>query len=307
MLDWKIPTKELVPDMQRIVAHTGAIASDACVSNIFLLRNKYDIRVAIKDGFLFRWYSGSEMPGRNGVAFPLGKGDVKRAINCLIKDRNKRGLPAEMILLNKDQKEYCTKNGIEASAETHESNWDYIYKSEHLARLEGKENSKKRNRVSRFTREYPDWRIEFTDTENNSDILNDMLRVEDEWLTEQEERAGSVLTERDEIHEAVSLWDELPLSGGVIYVEDKPVAMTIASEISKGTFDILFEKSYGEYAQAGGFAAINKYFADHLHRVHGAQWINREEDIGMPGLRRAKMAYHPDIRLEKYQVTLGSC
>ena len=85
--------------------------------------------------------------------------------------------------------------GIEASAETHESNWDYIYKSEHLARLEGKENSKKRNRVSRFTREYPDWRIEFTDTENNSEILNDMLRVEDEWLTEQEERAGSVLTE----------------------------------------------------------------------------------------------------------------
>ncbi len=306
MLDWKIPTKELVPDMQKIVSHTGSIASDACVSNIFLLRNKYDIRVAIKDGFLFRWYSKSEMPGRNGVAFPLGSGDVKGAIDSLISDRNKRGLPAQMILLNRDQKEYCSNNGIEASAETHESNWDYIYKSEHLAKLEGKENSKKRNRVSRFTREYPDWRIEFAGSDNTDSILKDMLSVEEEWLAEQEEMSESVLIERDEIKEAISLWKELPLSGAVIYVEDKPVAMTIASEISQGAFDILFEKSYGEYAQAGGFAAINKHFADYLHTVHNAHWINREEDVGMPGLRRAKMAYHPDIRLEKYEVTLSA-
>lgn len=305
MLDWKMPTKELLPDMQRIVSGTGAIASDACVSNIFLLRNKYDIRVAIKDGFLFRWYRGSEMPGRNGVAFPLGKGDVEGAINHLIHDRNKRGLPPRMILLNKDQKEYCSKNGIEASAETHESNWDYIYRSEHLAKLEGKENSKKRNRVSRFTREYPDWHMETVESSNSDKLLADMLRVEEEWLSEQEEISESVLIEKEEIREAISLWAELPLSGAVIYVADKPVAMTIASEISEGAFDILFEKSYGEYAQAGGFAAINKYFADYLRKSHDAHWINREEDVGLPGLRRAKMAYHPDIRLKKYEVTLN--
>ncbi len=305
MLDWKIPTKELVPDMQKIVSGAGAIASDACVSNIFLLRKKYDIRVAIKDGFLFRWYRGSEMPGRNGVAFPLGNGDVEGAINHLICDRNKRGLPPRMILLNRDQREYCTKSGIEASFETNESNWDYIYRSEHLAKLEGKENSKKRNRVSRFIRKYPDWRMETVGSADNTYILNDMLKVEDEWLSEQEEIAGSVLIEKEEIKEAISLWKELPLSGAVIYVSDRPVAMTIASEISGGAFDILFEKSYGEYAQAGGFAAINKFFADHLRKVHGANWINREEDVGLPGLRRAKMAYNPDIRLEKYEVTLN--
>lgn len=301
MLDWKTPTTEIIPAMQQIVAGTGTIASDACVSNIYLLRNKYDIRVAIKDGFLFRWYRGHSMPGRNGVAFPLGKGDVAGAIRSLASDREKRGLPSQMILLNKNQTEYCKENGIATSFDTHEGNWDYIYKSEELAKLEGKEHSKKRNRVSRFMREYPDWSIEFTDADNKTAVLEDMLRVEDEWFNSQEESTESIKIEREEIREAVSLWQELPLTGAVIYTAGLPVAMTIASEISHGTFDILFEKSYGEYAQAGGFAAINKLFSDYLLRVHDAHFINREEDVDMPGLRRAKMAYHPEIRLKKYE------
>ena len=70
-------------------------------------------------------------------------------------------------------------------------------------------------------------------------------------------------------------------------------------------FDIHFEKCYGEYAQVGGFSVINKFFAEHLMKEYGAEWINREEDIGIEGLRRAKMAYRPDMMLEKYHTLRG--
>jgi hypothetical protein len=124
--------------------------------------------------------------------------------------------------------------------------------------------------------------------------------VEERWFAAQTERVDSTFVERLEIYEACRYWEELGLIGAVVYAEEIPVAMTIASEISRGCFDIHFEKCYGDYAQAGGFAAINRYFAEYLVRERGAQRINREEDIGLEGLRRAKMAYRPDKMLEKY-------
>lgn len=128
--------------------------------------------------------------------------------------------------------------------------------------------------------------------------------MENEWLSGQKEKTEAFLDEKELIHEAILHWDDLFLTGGVIYVSDIPIAMTIASEISPGIFDILFEKSFGNYAQMGGFSAINNFFADHLLTSHHASWINREDDAGIPGLRRAKMDYHPDILLKKYETLI---
>ncbi len=89
----------------------------------------------------------------------------------------------------------------------------------------------------------------------------------------------------------------MSLSGGIIYVNDVPVAMTIASYISKDVVDIHFEKCIGEYAFNGGYAAINQMFAQSLK---GCPYINREEDINIAGLRKAKESYHPKIMLRKY-------
>ena len=107
--------------------------------------------------------------------------------------------------------------------------------------------------------------------------------------------------ERDEIFEVCRNWKDLGLIGAVVYTgDDEPVAMSIASRISEGCYDIHFEKCYGEYARNGGFAYINRMFAKHLATEYDAKWINREEDIGIEGLRRAKMSYNPDLLLDKY-------
>ena len=300
MINWRSPTLGDMNEIKRLVGATEADGSDACPVNIYLLREKYNIKVSMEDGFLFRLYTGTRMAGRNGVTFPLGSGDINAALEKLAVSAKEHGKPLSFIFLTEEQRDIVAAKFPEMQFDTDEGNSDYTYTADHLAELRGKDNEKKRNRVNRFGREYPDWEIRFSDGDNPTFFTRDMISVEERWFASQAERVDSAFVERLEIYEACRDWDRLGLLGAVIYAENTPAAMTIASEISAGKFDIHFEKSYGDYAQAGGFAAINKHFAKYLVEKHNAQWINREEDIGLEGLRRAKMAYRPDKMLVKY-------
>ncbi len=290
--------------MKRIISSSGAMGSDACAANIFLLREKYNIRIAIAEGSLFRLYTGTRIPGRSGITFPLG-GDRVKALDMLAEDCRERNKIPHFVFLTEEQKEIVSSCFPEMCFDTSDGNSDYTYTAQHLAELQGKENVKKRNRVSHFCREYPEWEIRYSENEVPTSFTRDMISVEERWFKSQTERVDSTFVERLEIYEACRYWEQLGLLGAVIYVDNVPAAMTISSEISPGCFDIHFEKCYGEYAQAGGFSVINKYFAQHLAAEHAAQWINREEDIGLEGLRRAKMAYRPDKMLEKYHTRRG--
>ena len=304
MLEWKTPETKDVEMIRNLVLNTGEKGSDISAANIFLLREKYHIQIAVQDGFLFRSYTGTRLPGRKGVALPAGEGDIAAAVRALEDDRKERGLGMQCIFLTEKQKETLMRLGKSGSFVMDAGNTDYLYTAEHLAQLSGKRNHKKKNRVKHFMREYPDWKIRFVEPEKAHRFAQDMIEIEEKWFAMQEERIDSSFVERLEIYDACRFFKELSLLGAVLYVEDFPVAMTIASEISKGVFDIHFEKCYGDYARAGGFAAINQMFAEYLLSEHHAVWINREEDIGLEGLRRAKMSYHPDFLLEKYHGVL---
>ena len=83
-------------------------------------------------------------------------------------------------------------------------------------------------------------------------------------------------------------------------MEDEIVAYTIAEELDAQTLDIRFEKALGEYT--GSYQAINQLFLKNQGTSY--TWVNREEDMGEPGLRNAKLSYNPVRMLEKYRVTL---
>ena len=300
MLDWKRPEIGDIEKIRQIVYRTGEKGSDVSAANIFLLREKYNIRIAIKDGFLFRCYTGNRLPGRNGIAFPVGKGNLEKAVKELEEDRKERGLPVKYIFLTEQSREWLLKRNLESAFFSEDGNADYLYSAEHLGLLSGKKNHKKKNRVQHFKREYPDFLVRFIKPENFYLFTKDIIAVEEEWFATQEERIDSSFVERLEIYDACKFFKELELFGAVIYAGEQPVAMSLASEISQGVYDIHFEKSYGDFAKAGGFAAINQAFAKYLLERRAAVWINREEDIGLPGLRKAKLSYHPDLILEKF-------
>ncbi len=303
------------------VADSGYTGSDASFANIFLLRQKYGTQIALQDGFLFRYYNG--VGSRRGYTFPLGEGDASAAIALIVEDARESGRPLEFCLVDEPRAQILRENFDTLHFEENRGDSDYIYSAEGLATLAGNQYRKKRNHISRFTRTYGQFELREISPAN----IADALEVEKRWLNveslgesdvpdcectcecreaawaERSEDEKSRLSEYCAIVEAIEHFDELGMKGAVLYVEGKPVGMTMASEIAPGAWDIHFEKVIDEYAVNGGYAIINKLFAERLVAA-GAKSINREEDINIEGLRKAKLSYYPQTILDKSHIVI---
>lgn len=323
MLNFKTPELSDMFAAMRAVADSGYIGSDAGFANIFLLRKKYDTLLALQDGFLFRYYNGQG--SRRGYAFPLGAEDPHYALDLIVKDAQESGRPLEFCLVDEPRAqilaEYFGVAGVKPvdSSNLHFENnrgdSDYIYSAEKLATLPGNNYRKKRNHISKFSRTYANFELHEITRENATEAIE----IEKAWLNsgmagepckptcecdhyawaEYSEDEKSRLMEFCAIEEALQHFDELGFKGGLLYVEGKPVGMTLASEITPGVWDIHFEKVIGEYAVNGGYAVINKLFAETLTE---ARLLNREEDVNIEGLRKAKLSYYPLIILDKCHI-----
>lgn len=295
MLEWSIPEAEDEDWINSCIAVSGTMASDASFANIYLLRNKYSTKISRYKDFIIRKYSGKG--ARCGYTFPLGKGDVAKALAEIEKDAKECGERLQFAFVTEEQKEVL-ENAMPArfcySSDAGDS--DYIYLRSELASLSGKAFHKKKNHFSKFVRTYPDYKY----YEIGACNIYDAQKVADAWYYEHlQDEDASQLAEYKAIKEALENFEELGLIGGIIYVNDSPCAMTIASKINENTVDVHFEKAVGEYALNGGYAAINKLFSE---KLDGVTWLNREEDIGIEGLRKAKLSYRPKIMLKKYSV-----
>lgn len=293
MLEWSIPEAEDEDWINSCIAVSGTMASDASFANIYLLRNKYSTKISRYKDFMIRKYSGKG--ARCGYTFPLGKGDVAKALAEIEKDAKECGERLQFAFVTEEQKEVL-ENAMPArfcySSDAGDS--DYIYLRSELASLSGKAFHKKKNHFSKFVRTYPDYKY----YEIGACNIYDAQKVADAWYYEHlQDEDASQLAEYKAIKEALENFEELGLIGGIIYVNDSPCAMTIASKINENTVDVHFEKAVGEYALNGGYAAINKLFSE---KLDGVTWLNREEDIGIEGLRKAKLSYRPKIMLKKY-------
>ena len=281
MLEWSIPEAEDEDWINSCIAVSGTMASDASFANIYLLRNKYSTKISRYKDFIIRKYSG--------------KGDVAKVLAEIEKDAKECGERLQFAFITEEQKEVL-ENAMPArfcySSDAGDS--DYIYLRSELASLSGKAFHKKKNHFSKFVRTYPDYKY----YEIGACNIYDAQKVADAWYYEHlQDEDASQLAEYKAIKEALENFEELGLIGGIIYVNDSPCAMTIASKINENTVDVHFEKAVGEYALNGGYAAINKLFSE---KLDGVTWLNREEDIGIEGLRKAKLSYRPKIMLKKY-------
>ncbi len=293
MLEWTQPQLSDGGWVRRITEESEELGSDVSFANIYLLRNKYHTQICHYKDFLLRRYEGTGT--RKGYAFPVGHGDMARVLRELEKDALASGQQMEFTFLTAAQQaelEHYMPGRFCYTGDAGDS--DYIYAWHDLASLSGKAYHKKKNHVSRFERTYPQYEF----TQMGCGNWEAAGIVADAWYYEHlQQEDESLQKEYQAIREAVDNFGELELEGGLIYVNGTPCAMTIASCIRSGVYDIHFEKAFGECALNGGYAAINQFFARSLS---GVQWLNREEDIGLEGLRKAKMSYHPKMMLRKY-------
>ncbi|MBQ7219951.1 MAG: DUF2156 domain-containing protein [Synergistaceae bacterium] len=177
---------------------------------------------------------------------------------------------------------------------------EYVYSVKDMIALKGKLYAHKRNRVRAFLDGY-EWDYE----ELTPSLFGEVIDFQERWRVHREdsmtqEEAASLDGEDLAIRNALDKWEEFRFAGGLLRVDGKIIAYTIAEELDSENLDIRFEKAFGEYA--GSYQAINYMFL----KNYGAKYkyVNREEDMGEPGLREAKVSYNPIMMLEKYQMEI---
>ncbi|MBP3688976.1 MAG: DUF2156 domain-containing protein [Bacteroidaceae bacterium] len=166
--------------------------------------------------------------------------------------------------------------------------YDYIYRRTQLATLHGRHLNAKRNHIHRFRAEHPDFEYRPLTPE----LFDECRRLTEIWQ-EQKDASDTIAIERQVMENILSNWDTLNMTGGSIFIDNHMVAFTYGTAVTTDTLDVCAEKANRHIE--GSFAIINQQFAEHLPEQY--IYLNREEDMGIPGLRQAKLSYHPEILL----------
>lgn len=169
---------------------------------------------------------------------------------------------------------------------------DYVYLTEDLVGLTGNKLHKKKNFISQFKRAYPDYSLVPINEDNCKDVMQFARRL----LADRPSIPQSMVEESDVMAMAFSHWNDLGLSGLMLLVQDEIAAFAVFGPLSTDTWDVYFEKS--DMTFKGASQMINYETARFLKGT--ARYINREQDLGIPGLRQAKLSYAPHALIEPY-------
>lgn len=258
--------------------------------NSFLWSRHYPVTFAVvENALVFRANGEGE-----AYTYPAGEEqDVKRALDVLMEDTKRRGVPFVMYHVTPEQFERVEAwypNRFEIAYDRDIA--DYIYESEKLSTLSGKKLHAKRNHINKFKAEHENWCYE-TMTEDN---LEECFQMALKWRNEnhcdedREKNAEMCVTLN-----ALRLFKELELTGGILRVDGEIVAFTIGEALCKDTFVVHIEKAFAGIQ--GAYPMINQQFVEHECMQY--KYINREEDTGAEGLRKAKRSYCPVFLQDK--------
>ena len=273
--------------------HSGkARGCEYSFANLYLWGRQ---KAAVVDGQMVLF---SQFNRKTVYPYPAGAGDKKTALDAIIRDSQERGIPCRITGLDSEdiaQMERMFPGRF--SYHCDRDSYDYVYAIDDLADLKGRKYQRKRNHYNRFRDSYPDYTIEPITQENISQVRQ-ML---EDWYAQrkQTDPDGDYLMEQSAIYRALRHYDRLGLEGIVLMYAGRILAMTIGSRLSPDTYDIHFEKACADADTA--YTVINCEFARFLRQRHPeVQFLNREDDLGLEGLRKAKLSYYPDLMLEKF-------
>lgn len=181
------------------------------------------------------------------------------------------------------------------------SDWaDYLYDIDALADLTGNRYSKKRNHVNRFVADNPGFTFSRLVRDDIPDVI-DFYRGLD---NHDGELSVTAAVEREQVFNVLNELSLYPFDGGVLRLADGRIVAFTLGEVVGDTLMVHIEKMCHDVNGAG--ETVNRCFAAMMRdRCPGLRWVNREEDVGDPGLRRAKESYHPAMMLRKYNVRIG--
>lgn len=324
-LNWKSPSFNDLEIIKSTAEINNSFGNEMSAVNLFLYQHKYNTKIAFWDNMLFRQYSSSqntitinskpEIVEKIHFGLPLSfdsqkENSLENKTQTLIKgieilksqnEENKKSL-SFLYVYEEDLSILQNLFPNKIHETINDKNFDYLYLRENLDTLQGSKYQKKRNHISRFLRSFPEAKFQLLNKNN----AEDAWKIEKLWFeaaknqNEKKESLDSIEKEFFIIKEALENLKTLNLSGGVVYIKNEPIAMTVASKINSKVMDIHFEKALMPYAFEGAYSYINNQFA----KTQDSFLFNREEDLGLEGLKKAKLSYYPTEILQKWSVKI---
>lgn len=262
---------------------------DYSVLGVFMWADRFGYEYKTEDGVLFM-RERSRHGGEYDYLLPTGDGSLCDRVRAL---RETVGAGLTMSLVPEDALGELRQEFSFTAVEEPDIA-DYMYKAEDLAYLAGKKYSKKRNLIHQFEKLYPDYTLEPITNENSHRIAECCAH---DWSDTGLSELG--IYENDHTREVLEDFAAYGCTGYALHVGGEIAAFCIG-EVMGDTLIVHIEKGKREYK--GAFQMINCLFAKTELERCGIQYINREDDVGDEGLRRAKQSYFPEYMLKKFRL-----
>ncbi len=292
MLQFRSVIDADIPVIKEIFNSFNEFSCEFSAVNLILWQKQFGFSFCIEDGVL---YSKNCIGSKISFGIPFSH-DMRGAIGKLKEYCRKENIP--LVLFGaQGERMYILKEQMHNmfAFEAKRDSFEYIYSRENLCDLAGKKYHSKRNHISSFKKKY-NWSYETLGDENRGEVLEMLTH----WYSLNRDKADEFMLSEKKGLEKILGNELIPeIKGGVLRVDGKVVAFTLGCEISKDIFDVNIEKALTDYD--GAYAMINQQFVS--NELCEYKYINREEDMGLEGLRKAKLSYRPEILLEKYVIT----
>lgn len=265
-------------------------ACDYSVANLVLWSDVYNTEFTVENDMLFIKFTAGD---NTYFAFPMGNGDLKEAFEWLFSFCEDNKMELKMNLIEPDMFDEIEKiYPGQFQVSYIRDNADYVYNIEDLKNLSGKKYHGKKNHINKFLKTNENWTYESISDANTQDCI-EMVK---EWCRvngccEDESKAAEICV----LIRGLKNRSELNMKGGIIRVDGKIVALTMGERSSDDMFIIHFEKAFADIQ--GAYPMINQQFI--INELSEYTYVNREEDMGVEGLRKAKESYYPEFMAEK--------
>lgn len=291
MLDFQYLTLADKPAYEKALLEGPNRGCEYSFANLYLWGRQ---KMARLEGFFLLF---SQFSRRTVYPFPVGSGDLRLAIDAIMADAHGRGIPCRITGLGEVEMQlieqlYPGKFRFHCDRDF----YDYVYDIQELATLPGRKFQKKRNHLNRFRAAHPHCSVQPI-TELDIPAVREFAG---KWYAarEAEDPSADLHMEKAALRGALEHYGKLGLEGLMLLEDGNLLAFTIGSFLSADTVDVHFEKADGQ--TDGAYPAINQAFAQYLHEKYPhILYLNREDDMGLEGLRKAKLSYNPHHLAEK--------
>ena len=289
---WRGLALEDKPLFHRVFAQFPPQISEFTFTNLFIWRDCYQIKISRFRNFLCLLSEKEESP----FFFPpIGEGDVVECYQALLQYLRREAAAPTIARVPETGVDQVDWKASGMKAELDRSQSDYVYLVEDLLELKGRRYHRKRNHIKQFRDKYSYRYIPLI-----PERVPQCLQLEEEWCDLRHcEASPGLYNESVAVKEAFTHFEDLGVKGGAILIDEKVEAFTLGEPLNSETVVIHIEKANPAYD--GLYPAINQAFLE--QEWSGYTYVNREQDLGEEGLRKAKESYFPHHMVNKYAIT----